>query len=270
MKKTLYLFCLANLIACKPKEANFSGIWMAYKVENMHLKSTEGLIEGRIGNYQNSLDSFANVEECRVLSFEKDDILLDDGEIFGQNIGSWKILEDTKQLSIKSVRGSEKFDVIKATSKVIVLRKQYLKTEDSLIYTLYPFEGKNVAEMKTSLRYLMTKATQAESDEQIKTRLKHALLYYANYFYTINDDKRITSFRPMHIYLPIQFYSGGIGIKNFEPKAEWVYIFYNGQDALKALNFLSNSLKKVGVFPSHNNRFALEYADVLKEMASNL
>jgi hypothetical protein len=260
---------------CESKKSKFKGVWMAYKVQNMGLDNLSGtqIVGMPVMDYRgegHQLDSFVKLEEDRVFCFEGDGGLLDDGEMFGQHPGKWQLSAKEDKLILKSVRGAETFDIFKIKENAIMLRKQYEKSKDSILYTLVPFENKDVEEFKKAFRYLMQKPSQAETDEQIKERLRNALKFYGIYFQSINDDKVVNSFRPTRINLPIKFYSGGIGIKPFEPNAEWVYLFNNVQDASKAYGFLILALKKVGVFPSHDGHFAQEYAEVLTEMSGNL
>jgi hypothetical protein len=277
--KNHLLVLLAVIVAfsfgCDSKKSKFSGVWMAYKVENMGLEYPAGTnIAGRplmgFSGQLSQLDSFVKLEEDRVFCFESNGELLDDGEMFGQQVGKWELSAKEDKLVVKSVRGTETFDIFKIKERTIMLRKQYEKAKDSILYTLVPFENKDAEALKKAFRYLMQKPTQAETDEQIKERLRNALKFYGIYFQSINDDKIVNSFRPSRIYLPIDFYSGGIGIKTFNPNAEWVYLFNNVQDASKAYSFLILALKKVGVFPNHAGHFAQEYAEVLTEMSGNL
>ncbi|MFM2268810.1 MAG: hypothetical protein RL757_2251 [Bacteroidota bacterium] len=270
-----FTFILLSNIGCQSRKSNFTGTWIAFKVENMRLDNASGMLgnmeilDMRKGG-RNRIDSFIDLEERRLLSFEKGDVLLDDTEMFGQNAGKWRLSDDENQLVLNSVRGTETFDIYKIKPNAIMLRKQYEKSKDSVLYTFVQFQGKNEEELKKCFFQLMQKPMQAENEAQIKARTKNALMFYSLYFRTVNDDKTVNSFRPSRVYLPIQFYSGGVGVKPFDQNASWVYLFNNAQDAAKAHDFLQLSLKKVGVFPSHGGKFALEYADVLKEMAENL
>ncbi len=56
-------------------------------------------------------------------------------------------------------------------------------------------------------------ATRAESDQEIKARLKQVLNYYSAYFATLTSNKN-SFFNINKIACPILFYSGGIGLKN--------------------------------------------------------
>lgn len=270
----LLISFLLGLASCHNKKDKFEGVWLAYKVENMRLDNLTGSYNGmQIQDFRGKghlLDSFLQVEEYRLLGFQNDGTLLDDSEIMGQKKGSWKLSDNKKQLLLKSARGNETFDILKLKKNAIVIKKRFEKSKDSILYTLVPFQNDKTEDMKKCFEYLMTKPAQAETDEQIKMRLKNALEFYSLYFHIINTDVQVNSFKPARIYLPISYYSNGIGLKPFSPDADWVYLFYNSQDAAKAYEHLNLALKKVGVFPSHGNRFALEYAEVFKEMADNL
>lgn len=276
MRNSLLLIALlaAFCFSCNSKKDKFNGIWMAYKVENMQLDNLTGSYKGMmISDFRgegHQLDSFLDIEENRLLCFQKDGSLFDDAESFGQNKGSWALSSDEKQLKVKSVKGNETFDIIKIKEKAIIARKQFRHSKDSVLYTFVPFENDKAADMKKCFEYLMNKPSQPESDEQIKTRLRNALKFYSYYFHIINEDLQVNSFKPKRIFLPINYYSGGIGIKPFDANADWVYLFYNNQDAAKAYEHLILALKKVGVFPNRSNRFALEYAEIFNEMSENL
>ncbi len=270
-----FTFILLSNIGCQSRKSNFTGTWIAFKVENMRLENASGMlgnmeIVDMRGGGRNRIDSFIDLEERRLLSFEKDEMLLDDTEMFGQNAGKWKISDDDNQLILSTVRGTETFDIYKIKPNAIILRKQYEKSKDSILYTFVKFENRSAEMFKDYFFQLMKKPMQAENETQIKERIKNALNFYSLYFRIVDEDKTVNSFRPARIYLPIQFYSGGVGVKTFDPNAPWVFLFNNVQDAAKAHDFLQLALKKVGVFPSHGGKFALEYADVLKEMAENL
>jgi hypothetical protein len=276
MKNSILLFTVLVFFSfgCNRKKDKFKGLWMAFKVENMRLDNLSGTINGmRISDYRgkgHGIDSFVDMEDYRLFSFEKEGVLFDDGDIFGQNLGTWKLTNNTKKLTLNSIRGNEVFDILKIKDNAIVMKRQYEKSKDSILYTLVPFENMDATECKKAFQYLMTKPKQTETEDKIKERLKHALKFYAYYFENMTKDAQVNSFKPLRIHLPLQFYSGGIGLKSFETNPDWQYLFFNTQDAAKAYEHLNLALKKVGVFPNRGRQFALEYAEVLNEMAGYL
>jgi hypothetical protein len=278
--RLLLTFCTILLIlspACNFKKEKIKGTWMAYKVESLGLSSLTSQIESleihkSISVYA-KMDSFLKEESYRLLSFQSNDILLDDGEVFGQKVGSWQLSNDGKQIILKSVRGNEIFDILKMHSNALLLKKEYLTEDnkkDSIIYTFLQYDGKNVTSFIQNFTYLMNKPENREADALLKERVRKILQFYAEYFDIMVVNKHINSFKPNRIYMPVSFYSNGIGLSPFDANHNWVYLFFDVKDAAKAYLYLEIAFKKAGVYPSGLNTYSAQYAAFFREAANNL
>ncbi|NBA88680.1 hypothetical protein GVN16_23100 [Emticicia sp. CRIBPO] len=103
-----------------------------------------------------------------------------------------------------------------------------------------------------------------ENQEQIKKRVIGQLDYMIGYFSLI-DEKKYSSFTLSHLNSPFSFYNNGIGINPY-PSDRYDRIFFDTNDADKAVKMLSAGVKSIRKYPSDPKSFTKGYKNALEEI----
>jgi hypothetical protein len=107
---------------------------------------------------------------------------------------------------------------------------------------------------------------QPESEKQMKHRLADMLQYYSDYYKLVAKEARY--FIPKRVFLPLNFYQHGIGLRSFDEESIFVTLFYNEEQAKQAHQYLGETIQKLkGTYPSDQGSFVVEYSMFLAEMA---
>lgn len=103
-----------------------------------------------------------------------------------------------------------------------------------------------------------------ESQEEIKKRVLGQLDYMISYFSLI-EEKKYSSFTIGHLNSPFSFYNNGIGINPY-PSDRYDRVFFDNNDADKAIKMLSAGVRSIKKYPSDPKSFTQGYKNALQEI----
>lgn len=265
--KRFYTFLLAAcfFLSCSNKEdikTSLAGHWLILYPDHHLRTKTERDVYAK---YQ---DSVVNLYGLKLIDFDAEGHFTEVDSLF-KTKGKW-ILSNENELQLQEAgKGFNPFtttvdglenDTLRLT-QLLPLEKEKIKVtwylkkveEDTLTKKL-------VAEETNQWR---KKPARAETEAEIRKRLKSVLMYYSNYLKLVSQES--SYFLIPRLHLPFRYFQHAIGMKEQMP-AGFVNLFYNESDALKAYEILSQTVQKLsGQFEWAEN-FVVEYSLFFKKI----
>jgi len=224
---------------------------------------------------EESIDSSNGSEDLdipyRSLCFFGDSTMVKNprGEI---KFGKWEFNDADKMISVKYTDGkAEKYKVMQIGAKDMTLIKTG-EEKNSIIL---------IADAKQEQKYAddpfyytnnlwRIKPKQAETDDEIKERLRKCIQFYMVFF---KDDLKRDEDKISFYGLPSCFtwYQGGISIKGVERlDVSWINSFYNNEQAMKAHKIMVDLITKQYTWDKEEKNWVKQSTPVLQQMLDSL
>jgi len=190
-------------------------------------------------------------------------------------MGKWKLYKESRALILKFDNGQSKTYFVQAIAMKqleLVLRKG---NGDSATLKLSAdaYVHKRAAEdpFHPANNQWRIKPRAQETDEQLRSRVKACVHFYALFFHD-NNYRRQTEISFSGLPTCFIWYNGGIGM---EAKADldkkWINCFYSTYQAMKGYEMLASLLgKHILKWPEHPTSWISQTADVLDQMSNKL
>lgn len=246
------------------------GNWIIIKLD---AKSNNEKYESMMKSATNALKD--NIE-LGIFDFQKEDqLLIDEGKI--EKIKAKWALNSDKQIYLQHkdlAASNPEFTITLYRNDSLLLENILKNKSNEELHIRLLFKKLKVADtipdiFSPELNKWRERPLRAESDAEIKTRLKQVLYYYSAYFATLSSNQ-IPFFNINKIACPILFYSGGIGLKKFHISDEWTKMFFDNRDAEKAHHQLDKAFSYINNYPDKGGDYVAEYIIALKMVADEL
>lgn len=275
----IFLFVLAltscNLINTHDQELPLTrkalyGNWIIIKLDS---KSKNQKHESMM---QKAMEGLKDNIELGIFDFQKNDqLLIDDGKIEKAK-AKWALNSD-KQIFLQHkdlAASNPEFTITLYRNDSLLLENILKNKSNEELHIRLLFKRLKVADtipdiFSPALNKWRERSSHAETDIEIKTRLKQVLNYYSAYFATLSSNQ-IPFFNINKIACPILFYSGGIGLKKFHISDEWTKMFFDNRDAEKAHAMLNKAFSYIHNYPDKGGDYVAEYIIALKMVADEL
>jgi hypothetical protein len=186
--------------------------------------------------------------------------------------GKWSFNNDDKTIHVNYDNGKKEEYKIKAIGpKDLTL----IKLNDDKEEIIFVADGKQEQNCKDDSYHFTNnhwriKPKHAETDEEIKERLKQCIWFYVLFF---NDDIKRSSSTILFHGLPSCFnwYNGGIGLQHkdeLDPK--WINCFYDKDQAMQAYKLMGNLIEKKYQWDKNETNWVKQTAPVLQQMYDSL
>lgn len=188
--------------------------------------------------------------------------------------GKWSFNEADKTIHVQYEDGTKETYLIKAigVKSMLIVNEDYPKNKIEMIS-----DGIVEKDIKEDPFYYSNnrwriKPKHAETDEEIKERLRQCIHFYHLYLKD-NSDRNESSIMVHGIPSCFIWYDGGIGIKDKDKLDEtWIDCFYNKEQAMKAYNIVNelNNKKYNWGNDSTETSWIKQSAPILQQMCDSL
>ena len=139
----------------------------------------------------------------------------------------WDISKNEIQLFDGTNIRANKFEITQAVNQRMSMKTSKFFNDIPVNFNIQMFRfnlGKDEVIFYDYAAKIFKNVSKSETDSEIKEKVKNSLNFYSIYFQAINNSN-LNGFKPTAVLLPIRFYSGGIGITEFDEQQYWKKIY---------------------------------------------
>jgi len=220
--------------------------------------------------YGAAQDSIVALLGLKTISFRDKGIFLQTDSMFKPH-GKWSLNPESRKLFIRNGgRGLDFFEGtltgIKNDTMLIGENMLIGGQKIKLTWFLKRITNKKNLALFNEDNNWWRKSAGAETDDQIRKRVKAMLNYYSLYYEMVS--KESAYFSQSRVFLPFKYYQHGMGLRPFNDNNNFNAFFYTRQHARQAHAILSTAMNKLQdkSFPSGKD-FVIEYSLFMQELS---
>jgi hypothetical protein len=220
--------------------------------------------------YGTAQDSIVALLGLKTISFRDKGIFLQTDSMF-KPLGKWNLNRDSRKLFIRN--GGKGLDFFEGTltgiknDTMLIIENILIGGQKiKLTWFLKRITNKeNLALFKEENNWWRKNAG-AETDDQLRKRVKAMLIYYSLYYEMVSNESAY--FSQSRVFLPFKYYQHSMGLRPFNDKNNFNAFFYTGQQARQAHAILATAMDKIRYksFPSGKD-FVIEYSLFMQQLS---
>ena len=187
-----------------------------------------------------------------------------------QRQGRWAISPADELYVIKGGAGFNNFKAgIAGYKKDVLQLVEYIHVQDETIKLVWHLKKTGTKDLFGADNNAWRKRPAApESPARIKQRLAAMLTYYSRYYQLVQEEA--TYFIRDRVLLPFDYYQHAMGMKSFNPKSDFVHLFFNEEQAILAHEYLATTIRRLRDEYPRTHNYVEEYYQFMELMAREI